>query len=276
MNADQKILEKSIISHTEEAVRIIENFDEKAITDFIQLLPIELSVVLISKMTRYKAARILEKADQETALMLIEKLPISIAKVLLRQIDEQLFRRLLDNLPSPSSKTLTAILKYPENAVGAYIDPVVFTLQENDTVQDGLEKIKKAHTPLLQQIFVLSDEQSLAGSIDLKQLLSSDSKALVRSIMHTEVQKIKANMDVSVLKKEQWWNELFPYLAVVDSEGVFLGVTSKKMLTGIKTEKKTTDLHAIQAGVALGDLFQIGLASFFRGVIEVMDHRNLK
>ena len=271
MKTDQKILEKSILSHADETIQVLENFQEQEIATFFDSLPVELAALLLSKMALFKATRVLVKVEQKTAASLIEKIPISVAKNLLLQIDESLCNKLLDLLPSKSSKALRSLLRYSKNTVGAYLDPLVFTLQENYTVGQALKKIKKNQELVLQQIFVIGQDQRLAGVVELKKLLAIDGKAPIHSVLNTNPLTISAIMDISTLKKAQMWDESFPYLPVVDVDGVFLGIISKKTLSDIKPEKKVTDLNALQAGAALGDLYLMGFSGLLQGVKVIID-----
>jgi len=270
MDTDNKILEKYIKDHTLEVLRIIEKLSNEEIIGLFKSISAELSALLISKMDRFKAARCLETIDLEIAIKLISSLNISSTALILRQIEENLRNSIVDGLSIENSKLLRQILKYPDNSVGAYLDPVVFTLYEDLSIGQGLERIKESHPHVGSHVFILSRNQSLVGFIDLKELITGDLSNPIRKIMNNNPPKILAEMDIKVLLKEQAWDELFTFLPVVNLQGIFLGVIRKKTLSEIKAKEKTSDYHAKQASIALGDLYQIGFSSLIRSASEII------
>ena len=271
MDTDQKILERSIVDHMDDSLQVLESFQDDEIATFVEAIRVELAALLLAKMVQFKAARILSKVAQSTAVELLEKLPISVAKNLLLQIEESQRNKLLDLLPTQSSKQLRSILAYSKNTVGAYLDPFVFALTENHTAGEALAKIKNSKGPLLQQVFVINQQHKLVGVTELTELLSIDEKAPIYSILKTDPITISASMDVSALKKAKLWDESLPYLPVADVDGVFLGIISKKTISDIKPEKQAADQNALQAGAALGDLYQMGFSGLLHSVKVLID-----
>ncbi len=264
MNTDEKIISKFVQDHTGEVLHFIENLKDEEIADLIESLPIELSILLLSQMDRFKAARSLEKIDIEVAIQIMEKIPLSTSELLLRQMDTVFCNLILDGLPLQNSKLLQSILKYPKDSVGAHINPIVFTLRENQNISQGLEKIKKDNPDLHSRVFVLSQDQSLAGFIELKDLIIMDANTSIRSAMNINLPKIRADINISSLIERWDYDESFLQLPVVDANEAFLGVVTKEKLSSISSGKNTHDHPAIKAGSALGDLYQIGLSGLFR------------
>jgi len=276
MDTDEKLLASFIQSHTGEVLLIIENLKEIEIADLLESLPIDLSALLLGQMDRFKAARGLEKVDLGIAIQLIEKLPISSAKVLLRQIDHSICNTLLNGLPPHASMPLRRILKYPENSVGAYLNPLVFTLFEDQSIKQGLEKIKKNDPHLQSKIFILDRNQLLVGFIELKELITNDINKPIHLLINSDFPKIVADMNITTLMEGWKYDESFPCLPVVDASGIFLGEITKLILANINPKKNTFDHEALQASSALGELYQIGLSSLFRSASEIVGNQHIK
>jgi len=271
MDTDKRILERFINNHTSEALLMIENLDEEEIAVLLKSLSPELSSILLCQMDRFKAARCLEKIDPEIAIKLIETLTTSIAALILRQMDKNLRNSILDRLSSENSKSIHQILRYPDNTVGAYLDPLVFTLLQDLSISQGLERIKENQLHILSHIFVLSRDHLLVGFIELKELIKTDESKPIREVMNPNPPKILADMNINTLL-EGWggWDKSFPFLPVVDLHGIFLGVITWETLTNINKMEKTMDRHAQQASMALGDLYQIGFSSLIRSASEII------
>ena len=270
MDTDQKILERFIQNHTDEVLNIIDKIDEERLADFLQLLPVEKSILLLSQMERHKAARSLEKIGQEQSIELIGNLPESVAVLILRQMDHEVLNSFLKGLPAEHSKSLRQILSYPKDTVGAYLDPKVLTLQENLNIGQGLEKIKANRPNVPPHLFILSRDHLLVGYIELKDLIINKRKKPIRDVMNPDPPKILADINIKIFTENNGWIDPFFILPVVDAKGIFLGVISKDSLSDIHPIKTTYDRQAQQASMALGDLYRIGFSSFFRSASEII------
>jgi len=270
MNTDQKLLKRFIQNHTGDVLQIIEKLDNEEIAKLITILPSNEANLLLSQMDRNKAARCLQVVDIEIAIKLIEKLSPSMAVLILRQTDKHFHDSILDQLSLEHSKSIRQILAYPPDTVGAYLDPLAFTLQEDLSIGEGLEKIKEHHSNVLSHIFILSRIQLLVGFIQIKDLITNKKKKLIRAIMNPDPPKIHANINIRVLLEEQSWGESFSVLPVVNVQNIFLGIIAKETLSNINLKERSLDRQAKQASIELGTLYQIGFSSLFRTASEII------
>ena len=276
MDTDEKLLAEFIQNHTSEVVLKIEALEEGEIAALLESLSSELSALLLSQMDRFLAARSLEKMKLDTTIKLIEKLPIYVAETLLRQLGTELRNSILSELPGQVSDPLKQILKYLKNTVGAFLDPKAFTLVEDNTIQQSMEKIKKNNPTIDTYIFVISRNQRLIGSIELRQLITNEVDKQIRSLVKSDLPKVSADMNISELNDLWEKDGKYSQLPVVDPEGIFLGAISRETLAKNDAKKSTYDHHASQTSSALGDLYKIGFSSLFRSASEIVSNQNLK
>jgi magnesium transporter len=276
MDTDEKLLAKFIQNHTSEVVLKIEGLAEGEIAALLESLSYELSALLISQMDRFIAARSLEKMNLDITVQLMEKLPLHVAETLLRQLGAELRNSILSELPGKVSDSLKQILKYPKNTVGAFLDPKVFTLFEDNTVQQSMEKIKKNNPPIDTYIFIISRNQRLIGSIELRQLITTEVDKQIRSLAKRDLPKVSADMNISEVDVLWEKDGQYSQLPVVDPVGIFLGAISRETVAKRDVKKSTYDHHASQTSSALGDLYKIGFSSLFRSASEIVGNQNLK
>jgi magnesium transporter len=212
MEIDYKILERLIRNHTNETIHIIDKLEIPDIVGFLQSLPTELSSLLFSQIDRLKAARCIESADQGMQIELIESLTPSIAGNILRLLDQKHSSAILEGVSSRHSSFIRQILKYPANTVGAYLDPWVLTLSEEISLAQGLEKIKSDQAYVKSPVFILSSEQKLVGSIDLRDFLTDDLTKSIQSVMDIGIPKVLANHSLSLLAEGKIGADRFPIL----------------------------------------------------------------
>ena len=270
MDTDQLLLEKFIRNHPGEVLHFIEKLSAQEIAGLMESLPIDLSEQLCNQMDRYKASQCFENLNPEMAIKLISALHPSFAATILRQVDKILCNSILKDLSKDKSKSIATILSYPDNTVGAYLDPLVFTLYEDMSVEQGLVRIKENHPHIVSPVYILSRDQLLVGFTEVKDLIAAENTKQIHSIMNTNPPEILADISIKALLAGSDWNDLFYYLPVVDSKRVFLGVIGKDVMKNIGQKAEPLDRNAQEASQALGDLFQIGLTSLFRSTSDII------
>jgi magnesium transporter len=270
METDIKILDSFINNHTDESILIIEGLSVVEIIELLKSLPVESAALLLGKMDRIKAAFCIEKAERTLVEKLLETCAPSISANILRLVDQNLVKALLGDISTEHSNAIKQIIKYPVYSVGAYLDPMVFTLKQNLNIGQALELIKGNDKYVQSHIFVLSPEQILVGQVELKALITGNPSKPIRSIMKTNLRKIVANINVKALIDGKIEYEELPIMPIVDIHDVFLGVVDKKSLAAIKVDKESKGREEQQASIALGDLYQIGLSSLLRSTSELL------
>jgi magnesium transporter len=217
-------------------------------------------------MDRYHAAKALEKIDPNIAGTLLENLPRTTAVDLIRLLNRQVRSQIIDGISPEIATDLQRILIYPSGTIGAYLNPEVFTLSQYFTVEESLQRIKSHALEVSSYIYVLDQEKKLAGFTSLKELIMVDVLKKVQLIMNTNPPSLLADTSISVsLLNDELWQGPFFQIPVVTIDNTFLGVVSKHHLANTdNTKEQAITRQAIQAGSALGDLYQIGLSSLFR------------
>jgi len=270
MEIENKILERFITNHTDDTIQVVEKLGTVELVEFLKSLPLDLSSLLLSKLNRLKASQCIEKADPSFAKKLLENCVPYISANILRILDQKKIQLLLEGISSEHSNAIRQILNYPENSAGAYLDSRVFTLKENVNIGEALDLIRENKNYVQSIVFVLSTEQILVGSIELKSLITGDSSRPIRSIMKKDLPKIVANIDIRALIDGKIDDEELPVLPIVDMHNVFLGIIDKKSISVLKSDKASKSKEIQQASLALGDLYQIGLSSLFRSTSELL------
>lgn len=274
MKTEQYILESYIKNHTSDALSAIESLQIEEVVVFFETIPLELAALLLSQMDRYRAAQCLEKINPEMTVSIIEKMTVTNSEIILRLVSADLRGILLLQLPEEVSRNLQHILKYPKNTVGAFLNPIAFTLSLELTVEQVLEKIRKEKPHVQSHLFVLDRNQLLMGYIELKELIQASENKPIQSILHPNPPKFSATMNISVIAEDTTWFESFSEIPVVDNKGIFLGIVSNEELKKLTPKTKTFDNHLYQTGAALGELYKIGLVSFLRNASEITVRKN--
>jgi magnesium transporter len=257
-----KLLKSFIKNHTAQALVVIEKQPDDIIAALMSGMPFQLSSKLLVQLDGFRAVEVLKHMKDHLSSKLLEEIPLSTAASILRLLDEEQQQHLLSGVSQETSRDILRLLNYPKHTAGSHVDSAVFTLNQTLSAEIGLERIKLHQRPVDNQIFVLDHYHKLVGCIGLKELLTADPQKEIRLLMETNAPSILADTRVTenLIENLNW--DAPPYrIPVVDSDGLFLGVVSKKDLT---PEDKASRRQASQASVALAELYQIGLTSLFR------------
>ena len=276
MNSRTIILERFIRINTEEVLNLVETYETQEIGEFLLSLPPEQSSILVRNMNRFKVARVIDLLDAAHGAQLLANLPPSFVVIILKLVKKGKKKSVLEALPEPLKRSLQQILEYPPDTVGAFIDPNVFSVFENQLIGSVIEIVKTTEQGVYPHIFVISRENRLTGYIELKNLIVGDPDKKIYSITNPKVPKLYAGMDIKGLVEGRIWHESFLELPVVDSSEILLGALTRESLKGVELKRISADRQARQASMALGDLFQIGLSGIFRSATEIIWEKKSK
>ncbi len=265
MESHSRILEQFISKHPRAAAAEIAKLSDQEIVEYLVSIPSKLAVGFLIHMERFRAARILKQIENSTASVIMEEMPEIALLDLLRLQNYQDQAQLLAGLQSHKQNKIREVLNYPDDCVGAYLDPGVFTLFQDQTVSESIEQIKKLTVQVNSYIMVIDSERKLTGYVTIKDLITAEPHAKIKSLTKDNPPSILADTIVSSPALTATISQLpFHNIPVVNLEGTFLGVVSIDRLSKHEVDDKGLHQQALQAGSALGDLYQIGLLSLFR------------
>jgi magnesium transporter len=264
MDTDEKILEAFIYNHSLEAAQILEELEPEEVAILFREIPVDLAARALEPMYAYKASCCLERVDQARAKELLEKVDLKTAELILRQVEEPLCNSLLENVSGEISGPLRQKLKYPENTVGTLMDPMVFSLREDVTLEKALALLKEHKRLVSPYVFVVKTDKTLYGVVNLQDLLLADKEAPISTLANTGVPKLYADVEFETAFNHDGWLDFYA-LPVIDRSDILVG--SLKLEAVRKASVKGEEAlgkQAIKASAALGELYRIGLTGLFR------------
>ncbi|WP_103503372.1 MULTISPECIES: magnesium transporter [unclassified Streptomyces] len=144
---------------------------------------------------------------------------------MLGEVPAKVARRVLAGLSAHERQMTAALLGYPEGSVGRYMTPETVALQQNLTVNQALEVVRRrgAKAETIYTLPVVDAGRRLTGIVQLRELVLSDPEAMVSDLVVTEPPSARATEpaeDAARLMRET--NVLD--LPVVDSEDRLVGL----------------------------------------------------
>ncbi len=264
MDTDETILEAYIQKHGRAATQILEELESEEVANLFREIRVDLAARILEPMYTYKASRILESVDQTLAVKIIEHVDLKTTELILRQMEGSLCNSLLEDLPSEVSGPLRLKLKYPENTVGALMDPVLFTLRKSVKVGKALTLLKEHKQPVSPYVFVVNQDKSLHGLVNLQDLLMADKDVPLTNLANTGAPKLYDDVHFETVINFDSWLHYYA-LPVTDRSDVLVGSLKLEAIRrGSLKSEEVLDKQVIKAGAALGELYRIGLTGFLR------------
>lgn len=223
---------------------IEENLDEKDQIKFFRLLPKELaSDVFVEIETDTQETLIKSFTDKELKAV-IDDMFLDDTVDVIEEMPANVVKRILKNSDPENRKQINELLAYPEDSAGSIMTPEFITLSASMTVDMAFDKIRRTgmNKESIYTYYVTDRKKHLIGVVSARDLLLSDKKSLIESIMDTSVVTVTTLED-----KEQVALKLSQYdflsLPVVDKEGCIVGIVTVDDAVDVIQEEATEDIQ---------------------------------
>jgi len=267
---DDILIERFLTEHPEDAARILDYLQNDDIVALLNALPDYLAVRLISHLNISLSVNCLQMIDSLKAAGIINQLPLEIVTTLVRNMPAGVRESILMNVSKETSSFLSKTLNYPEGAVGALMDPILYVLYEDIKVAEALKLLTNQTDENLYYIYILSRDHKLTGVLTLYKLFRSKSELLLKSVMTNRVTKILADITSKAILNHPGWQD-YHVLPVVDKDNILQGSLRYQVVHRYQESSTKSRLpqNLINASGALAELYRLGLASLIRGASEI-------
>ena len=258
--ATQKIAQVYMRRHPEEAAWVLERFSPDELVMALREASVESVAGVLACFAPVLAGSCLAHWPEGQRSRVVEQLPVSIAAALLRQMEPAVREDVLGGLSATARASLNQALRYPDQSAGALADPSVLALHSDLTVEEALARLSESDGPVASRIFVLDRSQRLVGAVTPGQLLNSRRDTPVESLELDTAPGMPAHASAQTLGARQ--ASLEP-IAVVDSQGTFLGAIGADTLKNLGTRKSRPPAMHLLA--SLSEFYSLGLSEMFGG-----------
>lgn len=228
---------------------------EKAAEVFAEL-DSDIQEKLINVLTDKELKTVINELFMDDTVDLIEEMPASVVK------------RILASVGAKDRKVINELLNFPEDSAGSIMTTEFVEFKENITIQEGFDIIKKTglKKETVYSCYVVDNFRKLVGSVDIKEMLTSD-----RDIKITEIME---ENPISVLTSEDQENvakmfDKYNYMAipVVDKENRLVGIVTIDDAIDVMQDENTEDFEKMAAMLPNDDTY------FKTGVFTHAKHR---
>lgn len=214
---------------------------------------------VLARMVPERAAQVVAALADGHVRAALSTVPAPRAAALLAWLPSAERERVLRLLSEGVARELRDLLAYPPNTAGALMDPRVFTVRETDTAIAALERLRDAPGDV-REIYAVDEDHRLTGLVPLHRLALVGREDRIASIVNPAPGVVASTVTREELVEYMARTNL-PSIAVVDTEGLLIGVLRHAALVGAAEEEALIDLQRmVGASVDERALSPIGFA----------------
>ncbi len=225
------------------------------VAETLKEIPVIVQVRFISILSPERAAQILQEMELEAEIDLFSHLEQEKTAEILKWMDTDEAADLLAGLPEKDSEELILLmkddgrgikelLKYEEDTSGGLMATEFMAIKEDQTVEEVLALLRRQapSAETAYYIYVLRNDQTMAGVISLRELVISPLKTKIKSIMKRDVISVPEDLDQEEVAHifEKYG---FLVLPVLDVENRLVGVITVDDVLDVAEEEATEDIH---------------------------------
>ncbi len=209
---------------------------------------------IIQNLPAFKSAELLNELPADDRVSFLEELPNNIVRELIKTLN-------------PEERKITLeLLGYPENSVGRLMTPDYVYVNENNSVSEVLDIIRRFanNTETIDVIYVIDEQGKLKDDIRIKDFIMASPETLVKDLMDNRFISLYVNDD------QESANEIFKMnnrvaLPVTDKQDFLLGIVTIDDVLWVTNEEFGEDIQKIGGTEALNEPYlDIGIPSLIK------------
>ena len=239
--SNQILHEAFFTDYHEEAAQILETFQVPDILRLIQSTKGKNAANILSCMSPPVAAEVIMAMSTELLSRTLPEMSPAIAASLLKRFDEDLWTAILNRIPSRHANEIRSYMDYPPDTVGSLMDPGVFSLPEDLTVEEAMSQVRTNAAKDIHDLYVVDRTHVLVGKLSVRDLLLLAPHERLQSVMHRDVSAIHPSESREQIVELFSQRFLFT-IPVVDLDGHLLGVIRNQDIIKASQEDATADI----------------------------------
>ncbi len=219
-----------INAHPQEAARAVEQLTVDEVAALIHRLPHIEAVQLLAAMLPQYAARLANRLDSDLLSRLLADLEAAQAVIILRHMPRPLRRALVEGMSVRARAACLLLLNYAEDTVGAYMNSAAFTLPDDCSVAEALQRLAAENA--VQDsgpIHVLTSQRHVRGVVQLPKLIGAPAELPLSSLWEAAPQALPGRATLLSVREHPVWasNDTVP---VLNRHQQFVGALSHARL----------------------------------------------
>ncbi len=230
--------------HSADIAAILNELEEEEAQYLFELLPPEEASEVLLDLHEHVREDLLEDLSAKRLTDIVEELDSDDAVDIVAEIDEDIAEQILEKLEPEDSAELRELLAYGEETAGGLMATEFATVLITGTVEDAIESVRDTaeETPDIYEVYVIDEDGTLRGVIDLKNLLLVKRHTSVSDIMDPEVISVRTDVDQEDVANVMRKYDLLT-LPVVNDENIPVGIITFDDIADVIHEEAQEDIQ---------------------------------
>jgi Mg/Co/Ni transporter MgtE len=255
--------------HPESAARLLESMPVEQANAVLNAVDVATAALVVGYMLPTCAARCMERQPPADAALLLERLGSTEAVAVLRHLPGELRDAVLNALGPQWLMAFKLLLRYPTNAVGAWIEPRVLTLPDDCTAGEARDRIARSDQTAPARVYVLDRSRRLRGAVRGLALLQVSSRKKIASILEP-AETLWARDALATAQEHGIW-ERYTEAPVVNREEEFIGIISYVDLRkAFRQVNRVEEPNGDREIAEVTELLTIGAGSVWRSLGDLI------
>jgi len=251
-------------SHPADAARVLERLAPQNVSALLSDVPLRLAAPVLRLMLPPFVARCLEPLGDETVSGLLRSMGPQPGVAVLHYLPQARRHAVLSQLPTGMGMAFRLLLGYPQDAVGAWMDPRVVVLAGDTPAESALRRLREAQGEIDAVVFVVDAGQRLLGLAELPELFRAAPETALSRLMRPVRFTLPARASIHGVADHAGWND-FQMLPVVERDDRFVGALDR----GVMARAVLRD-RQLQPQGGLGNVFANLAGGYWLGVSSLI------
>jgi Mg/Co/Ni transporter MgtE len=251
-------------SHPSDAARVLERLAPQNVSALVSDAPARLVAPVLRAMLPPFVARCLEPLQDEPVSGLLRSMGPQAGVAVLHYLPQARRNALLAQLPTGMGMAFRLLLGYPEDTVGAWMDPRVVVLAGDTPAVSALNRLREAQGEIDAVVFVVGAGQRLLGQVELPDLLRAPADHLLSRLMRPVRFTLPARASIHGVAEHAGWDD-FQMLPVLERDDRFVGALDR----GVMARALQRDRQA-QPQAGYGDVLANLAGGYWLGVSSLI------
>jgi Mg/Co/Ni transporter MgtE len=257
-------------THPDTAASVLESQPVEAAAAFLDSIPARAAGPVLARMLPFRAARCLRGISRDQAVALLCEMPAAVAAGIMRQSTRSEREALIAGLPERRARAIRLLTGYPQNTVGACMNPQPPLLPAGLTVAEAIERLREEAENLDRVIHVIDREQQLLGRVRSAELLRADPQGMLDALIEAAPFTVHARTDLISCRDLPAWEQT-DTLPVLTRDSRFVGVLHHAGLRrGLVLARATAPTLPGDRTLDLVDQYWLGMARFVEGLTALL------
>ena len=247
---DEAIIRNIIVGlHPADLTEILHYLKEDHRSYIFSLLDAEVASDVIAEMDDVSRDKILDDLDEKRISEIVDEMDSDDATDLVSDLPAHVAQKVLDSIDKEDSEEVIELLTHEEDTAGGIMAKEFISVNLNTTVEQVIQEIRAKSDEVddIFYIYIVDDNNKLAGIVSLKDLILADPQKIISEVMTSEVVSVETTVDQEEVANIAKKYDLVS-IPVVDNSGVLVGRITFDDVADVMEEEASEDIQRM-AGI---------------------------